>query len=434
MIKQYLLDTKLLLSSPLAIHSFDDNIVVISEDTIAELNEKSYMPTATGRHAQEALKLIAESLAAGGNLPNKGQLCILERKKYAYQNATGGDSTIRALKILTQVSPTTLVTNDNGHRVWALHENLSVEPFLRERVPQEQYLGRRKVHLSSDSIQALIRDRRLESVQLFPDESFTENEFLEIRCLDNPSISALAMYRNETVNLIPQSFRAYGIKPKNAGQRFALSALLAPVDEIPLVVLKGPAGTAKTFLALAAALQKTIEEKEYDSILVSRPNTKFDNDIGYLKGSEEEKIGPLIRPVMDNLKQLCRLSEPVKKGTMNTSNFVNDIFSQGLIEAQAMAYMRGRSISNNFILIDECQNMNQTQAFGITTRVGTNSKVVLVGDPEQIDTPELDTQNNGLSYVSEMMRGSSLCAQVTFSSHECVRSPLALETIKRMTQ
>lgn len=447
--KKFLLDTGIIVGDPRSILNFDEHDVYITEDTLIELNERRGMPGEHGAHIREALKLISEFYTRDSRqLPGGGKLNIIMRSKYARKQGSGHNSPlINALRWLidnpelndlhASSGDYILISNDSGNRIWASEAGLRVEPYRHEQVstPPEQYKGRCELYASSDAVDALHASHELPASEVdLNGYKLTENEFVILKDVCNSSHTALAIHRNGILRLIPPSTRPYGVTPRKVGQQFALYALMAPVDEIPLVILKGPAGTAKTFLSLAAGLQQAVNDSTYDRILVSRPNIKFDNDIGYLKGSEEEKIGPLIRPVVDNLELLCRTTEPVKRGPMNLNNYVQDLFNQGKVVAQAMAYMRGRSVANTYILIDEAQNTTQAQAFGIVSRVGAGSKVVLAGDPEQIDTPELDTRNNGLIYTSEKMRGSSLCAQITFEPEECVRSPLALESITRMSQ
>lgn len=467
--KTFLLDTGILLSSPRAIFSFDEHDVFICYDTIRELTAMRKTPGETGANAREALRLIAEY--ANRQLPGEqsGSLYIYSQgafqggaqvNHYDYRNGTGETPTgvpscvssttsvnayhteaaslpiIKAYhEIAAMRKNPILVSNNSMTKICATMECVNIQPYLHERVapPLEQYRGRRTAYVSSELIDELYRKKVVSvSPGEFGDEPLSDNEYLVLQDSSDEQHTALARYRSGKLYTLCD-VKPYGVSPRKVGQRFAIDALMAPVEEIPLVILKGPAGTAKTFLSLAAGLEQTLNEQVYDRILVSRPNIKFDNDIGYLKGSEEEKIGPLIRPVMDNLELLCRTTAPVRKGAATINSYVQDLFNNGTVAAQAMAYMRGRSVANTYIIIDEAQNMSPTQAFGIISRVGVGAKVVLAGDPEQIDNPELDSRNNGLSYASEKMQGSPYCAQVAFEPEECVRSELALEAIRRMS-
>ena len=176
------------------------------------------------------------------------------------------------------------------------------------------------------------------------------------------------------------------------------------------------------------------EERPYRKILVCRPNAQFDADIGFLPGSEQEKISPLMRPIVDNLEILLDL-EGKKKERRSEEELrgrIDYLFDTGVITAEAMNFMRGRSITDTWLVIDEAQNLTPRQVKGIITRVGKGTKVVLLGDPAQIDHPLLDTRSNGLTYASARMRGSPLCAQLTMLPDECERSALALDAAMRM--
>ena len=432
--KTFLLDTGILLSSPQAMLNFDEHNVVVSYGTICELEEFRKTPGETGANAREALRQISDHM--NKSLPGGGKLSVLSRD--SYREMEGEKEIIKAYRCLEQTDKKAiLVSNTNMTKILASIHGINTEPYLTEQVaaPLQQYRGRRDLFATESFIKALLSKKSIpvQKGQFGEESPLVENEFLIIHNVSNPSSTVLGMHRAGNIHLLQMDGQVYGVTPRKVAQRFALAALMAPVEDIPLVILKGPAGTAKTFLSLAAGLEQTVTNHVYDRILVSRPNVKFDSDIGYLKGSEEEKIGPLIRPVMDNLELLCRTEAPVHKGNNPITNYVQDLFNNGTIAAQAMAYMRGRSVANTYIIIDEAQNMTPLQAFGIVSRVGVGSKVVLAGDPEQIDNPELDRRNNGLSYASEKMRGSTACAQITFDPEDCVRSELALEALKRMS-
>lgn len=445
MAKKYILDTGILLTSPHAINHFDEHDVILPAATIETLSGMRSSPGEQGANAREALRLIDVARGNGDKLPGGGQLIIVPTPS-AQQDVDGAfpwtaknsenDVVRTAMKLSGKggADAAVLVSNNSAVRIKAAQCGVKVESYRTQQVvePTQQYKGRRELFVLGSVIDALFTNNSVPISQFeIKGDALQPNEYVSLIDICIPSHCALARHFNGQLLPLCKNMNPYGIKPRNAGQRLAIDALMNP--EIKLVILKGPAGTAKTFLGIGAGLELTLNESVYDRILVARPNTKFDDDIGYLKGTEEEKIGPLIRPVMDNLSILCKVKGGEEKDGVRTDNYVQELFANGTISAQAMAYMRGRSIANTFILIDEAQNMNPAQAFGIISRVGVGSKVVLAGDPEQIDSPELDSRNNGLSYASECMRGSLLCAQVAFEKDECVRSDLALDAIRRMS-
>ena len=258
------------------------------------------------------------------------------------------------------------------------------------------------------------------------------NQFLSLQCGD---YKRLACFDGEKIRKLKfQSEKPFGVCPRNVGQFFAQEALMTTADEVPLVILKGSAGTSKTFYCLACGLEQVAETNKYKRVLICRPNVKFDEDIGYLKGTEMDKILPLIRPSLDNLEALITLND--KKGEVRDSyelqDTVQEFFDRGWVTAEALAYLRGRSITNTFIIIDEAQNATPNQILGIITRAGAGSKICIIGDLEQIDTPRLDKYNNGLAFASERMKGSKLTMQLTFSDDECTRSELAKEAAEKL--
>lgn len=169
------------------------------------------------------------------------------------------------------------------------------------------------------------------------------------------------------------------------------------------------------------------------NILICRPNAQFDDDIGFLPGDEQEKISPLMRPIIDNLEQLIDSSEEERyDDEEELRGKVEEIFARGLVQAEALNFIRGRSIVKTYLIIDEAQNTTPDQIKGIITRAGKDTKIILLGDPNQIDRSFLDERTNGLSYASEHMKGSPLCWQITMSAQECERSALAMEAVKRL--
>jgi len=262
------------------------------------------------------------------------------------------------------------------------------------------------------------------------------NQFLIIHSFTNEKHTALGRFDGK--GIVPLFFlqeRPFGVAPRNAGQKFMQEALMTDADKAPLVIIKGPAGTAKTFYSLAVGLHKIMIEqrKLYRKILVCRPNVRLDEDIGFLPGSEQDKIAPFLRPVIDNLEVLIDNDENERYSSeKELRDKVDELFDRKIINAEAIAFIRGRSIVKQWIIIDEAQNLTPKQVKGIITRAGVGTKIVLIGDPEQIDQPFLDIRTNGLCYASERMKGSKLCYQVTLYDEECERSELAYESAKRM--
>ena len=206
-------------------------------------------------------------------------------------------------------------------------------------------------------------------------------------------------------------------------------------EEAPLVIIKGPAGTAKTFYSLAVGLYKYMETRprEYHHILICRPHAMLDEGLGFLPGSEAEKLEPYMRSIKDNLFTLMSGNSALEeKEVAQTEDTVNMLFEKRIIQAEALAYQRGRSLQKYWVLFDEMQNSTPRQAKAVLTRSGLGTKLIMLGDPAQIDNPLLDSQSNGLSYAGEKMMGSKLCFQVTMLPEECERSPLAADAAIRL--
>ena len=195
------------------------------------------------------------------------------------------------------------------------------------------------------------------------------------------------------------------------------------------------AGTAKTFYSLAVGLDKVYNNMtgEYRRIIICRPNAQFDDDIGFLPGDEQEKIAPLMRPIIDNLEQILDSdAERRYDDEAELSDKIQEVFERGIIQTEALNFIRGRSIVKTYLIIDEAQNMTPNQVKGIITRAGAGTKIILLGDPKQIDKPFLDEKTNGLSYAAKYMKGSPYCWQITLSADECERSELAMDAVKRL--
>ena len=456
MVKAYILDTNILLDSPRAIFGFDDNTVIITGTTLQELDSKKTAPGELGFNARETCRIIEKlrlkgDLTAGVPMDNAGVFkVILNAGQWHMPSGYSEDkpdnqiiNTVLDIKknqghMFNQVI---LVTNDTSMRINASVCAAAccfsdfVESYRNDHVSSaEMYTGKRELQVSKEAIDYIYKNKMLPPEAIFRGDipEPVENEFF---ILQSDQSSALAVYRNHELKLIDtKTLHPCHVQPKNASQTFALWALMQPVEEIPFVILKGPAGTAKTFLSLAAGLDQAYDSRahrSYDSVLISRNNVMADADFGYLPGELEDKMNPLLAPFFDNLESLLRGNSDEDRECI--SRQIEDMIDSGVIEICALAYMRGRSITNKFLIVDETQNATRSQIRDIITRAGSGCKIVICGDPEQIDAHNLDKLNNGLVFASEKMKGSPVCAQISFTEEESVRSELAKEAIKRLT-
>ena len=452
--KIYVLDTNVLIQSPYSLLSFEDNTVILPIVCLEELDGLKNDDGERGAIARECIRFL-ENLRLNGNLlkgvklSTGGTLRIEANFIHTDLPEEFSDKNDnRVLKVCkglsTKNTSVTLVTKDILVRLKAQMIGLNAEDFTTEQSPtlSDQYTGRAVVYTSENNFSSF-KKKGISENDVYTIENgkktkiqAVKNQFFIILSDENVKKSLLGRFDGKyIVPLETLKKEPFGVRPKNVGQRFLQEALFADADLIPLVIVKGAAGTAKTFYSLAVGLEKIIgsEERVYRKILITRPNVQFDEDIGFLPGSEQDKIAPFLRPIIDNLEILVDRNETERyKSEKQLRGKIDELFERGIITAEALNFIRGRTITHTFLIIDEAQNLTPKQAKGIITRVGKGTKVVLLGDPQQIDHPLLDERTNGLSYASERMKGSELCYQITMQSDECERSPLAYDAANRM--
>lgn len=456
--KTYVLDTNVILYSPSAILSFGENDVIIPEVVLEELDSFKKDKSDLGANARYAARLIDKlrlegKLNEGIELENGGRLRV-EMNHYdtkiplSWSKEKADNRILQVCKGLKeQGEDVWLITKDIFQRIKADAVDINVDDFYEKFVPEydNQYTGRIEVFVSSEKLQEFFSKKVLkastllnynETLEEYTTPSLFMNQFLIIHSMENPKQTALGRYDGKNVvPLYSKDSKPLGVVPRNVGQRFMLEALSMDAIKAPLVIVKGPAGTAKTLFSLAVGLQKILQDnsEHYRRILVCRPNVTMDEDIGFLPGTEQEKISPFMRPIFDNLEILVDSDEKERyKNEKELTDKIKDLFDRRIITTEAVAYLRGRSIVKNWVIIDEAQNLSPKQVKTIITRVGEGTKLILIGDPEQIDHPFLDSRSNGLCYASEKMKGSELCYQVTLKYDECERSPLAYEGSKKL--
>jgi PhoH-like ATPase len=421
----YLLDTNVLLHDATALEAFEGHDIVLTVDVLEELDHFKRENDELGRNARRVIRAI-DALRARGNLrngvplPHGGRLFVLV-DTYLDLLPRGLDGNIPDNRILAaglhlvgEGLQVVFVTKDINARVKGDALGLVSEDLQRSTVNfEELYTGWRELETPGEAIDAFYHGETLA-----PPEPLLPNEGILLRAAENPKQTALGIFRQESGRVEPlkhEGSRPWGLHPLNLQQRFALELLMRP--DIQLVTMLGQAGTGKTLLALAVGLQKVAEEKRYRKILVSRPIMPLGRDIGYLPGSKDEKLESWMEPIYDNLQWL------VDPELEKSGDKVQYLFDAGVIEVEAVTYIRGRSLPKLFIIIDEAQNLTPHEVKTVISRAGADSKVILTGDAYQIDNPYLDASSNGLTYVVERFKREPIYGHITLVKSE--RSELA---------
>ncbi|MFC3869522.1 PhoH family protein [Cytobacillus kochii] len=418
--KIYVLDTNVLLQDPNSIYSFEDNEVVIPAVVLEEVDSKKRYMDEIGRNARQVSRMI-DSMRQSGKLheqillENGGSLRIELNHRSFHQlqeifvEKTNDNRILAVAKNLSLEEetkeggrPVILVSKDALVRVKADAIGLLSEDFLSDRVIENEhiYTGFLEVYLHLDMVNEFYSQGEL-SLNKVGNHSFYPNQFVILKDALGSSASALGIVdqtKGKLKKLIFDYDHIWGIKPRNVQQTMALELLLR--RDLPLVTLIGKAGTGKTLLALAAGLMQTEDLGDFKKLLVARPIVPVGKDLGFLPGEKEEKLRPWMQPIHDNLEYLFNVKKPGELDAI--------LAGMGSIEVEALSYIRGRSIPDQFIIIDEAQNLTKHEVKTILTRVGEGSKIVLMGDPEQIDHPYLDAYNNGLTYVVEKFKDQKI--------------------------
>lgn len=429
--KVFVLDTNVLLHDPRAIFSFDDNDVVIPIVVIEELDKFKKGIDEIGRNARQVSRILDEyrqkgKLSQGVALEKGGTLRVeLNHQSTEYLPneliPTKADNRIlaTAMNLKHDNLPVILVTKDTNLRIKADAVGLHAEDFESETITiDELYSGEVEFPVQPGAIEDFYSKGELAAGEPKP----FPNQFMLIKNSANPSQTALARYSQQKMALVPivsTKHGIWGINARNKQQQFAMDLLLN--DEIRLVTLVGKAGTGKTLLALAAGLEKTIEARSFLRLVVSRPVFPMGKDIGFLPGDIEEKLKPWMQPIRDNLDFLVGSSGG--PGRVKGKKDLQSLFDLGMIEVEPLTYIRGRSMPNQYLIVDEAQNLTPHEIKTIITRAGEGTKIVLTGDPYQIDNPYIDSSSNGLSYVVERFKEESIAGHITLVKGE--RSDLA---------
>jgi PhoH-like ATPase len=403
----YVLDTNVLLHDPNALFAFEENHVVIPLSVVEEIDNHKKRQDEIGRNARAVSRRLDElrsvgQLSEGVRLPTGGILHVEINHQAAIEFPWGLDPKKYDNRILAVVhnlqkektNRAVLVSKDLNLRIKADVMGISAEDYHNDKVDyRDLYAGFREIHVAPEELNRFYGERRLKwdrHPAPYP------QEFVVLKNSAEGSQSALCRYLNGAMHpLIHEESFNWGVKARNKEQKFALELLLN--DSIKVITLVGSAGTGKTLLALAVGLEKVLEKGDYKRLLIMRPVIPVGDDLGYLPGTKEEKLRPWMQPIYDNLEYLFRESA-------DPFHVLDHHMDRGVIQLETFTYIRGRSIPGQFILCDEAQNLTPNMIKALITRVGEGTKIVLTGDPEQIDHPYLDSSSNGLTYLVEKLK------------------------------
>lgn len=443
--KTFILDTNVLLNDTNSIYAFDEHDVIIPLAVLEELDNQKSRQDEVGKNARLISRILDElrkegNLNKGILLPNGGTLKISPADYDVKLDLPGELDSSKIDNVIIGFAHSMtqkghdciLVSKDINVRVKCDSLGVKSEDYLKMRIADtrdEMYRGVTKITLSDEQIEQFYNNEPL----IVDDSTLWPNEILVIK---NPEESKSAIARfissDKPLKRIHNSKDVFGLVPRNKEQQFSLDLLLD--DSVKLVSLIGPSGTGKTLLAVAAGMQQVLGAgSKFDKLIITRPVQPVGKDIGFLPGTLEEKMDPWIAPVKDNLNFLVGnkfggKKQKVKKDGDPEKEFKRDpylemLFEDGRIEVEAIAFIRGRSIPNSFIIIDEAQNLSIHELKTIITRVGDGTKIVLTGDIEQIDNIHVDIFTNGLTYAVEKFKEFPIAGHITLIKGE--RSELA---------
>jgi PhoH-like ATPase len=429
--KNYVLDTNVLLHDPYAFDAFEDNNVIIPIYVIEEIDGFKKSQDELGRNARTVSRALDHfrsqgSLSEGVALRGGGTLKIIFAPANAVlpahlRSSHQKDDLILSVALRVKKSdkdvPTIFVTMDSNLRIRADALTILSEDYERGHVRHsEVYTGQGEAFVPPEAMTKLHKDGEAP----LPAGEFFANQYLTLKDDTNLAHTTLARVAPQGNRLVPVRVPTrpiWGIKPRNREQSFAMDLLLD--RRVSLVTLVGKAGTGKTLVAVACGLHCVTDEKIQERLLISRPVFPLGKDIGFLPGTVEEKLNPWMQPIYDSVDFLLSASSKEKKDNRPYGGLMD----MNIMQIEPLTYIRGRSIPNQYMIVDEAQNLTPHEVKTILTRAGEGTKIVLTGDPYQIDHPYLDSLSNGLAYVVARFKGADIAGTVTLEKGE--RSPLA---------
>jgi PhoH-like ATPase len=431
--KTFVLDTNVVLHDPLAVYKFEDNTVVLPIFVIEEVDQFKKELSELGQNARQLSRMLDDLRSHNGHTLDQGvplestggTLRVAVPPEMPNRTRSHGEMDRFILQMALDLrdenpgEPLVFVTMDTNLRIRADALGLRAETYEGGRVSiDELYSGIITVDASRDLVDHLAKRELVEAkdveAQLYPHAGVVLREH------DRPRHTALGRFDPKSGTIVPLRVGREGVwrvRPRNLEQYFALDMLLSP--DIHLLTLVGKAGTGKTLLAIAAGLQSVVQDAAYSRMLVSRPIFPMGRDVGYLPGTVEEKLNPWMQPIFDNLEYIFSSG----RGRMSEHRNYEELVASGVIQVEPLTYIRGRSLPNQFLVVDEAQNLTPHQVKTVITRCGADTKIVLTGDPYQIDNPYVDAASNGLTVVAQRFQHEDIGAHVTLVKGE--RSELA---------
>lgn len=425
--KNYVLDTNVLLHDPYSIFKFEDNDLLIPIYVIEEIDNFKRDAAERGRNARTVVRLLDGlrekhgCLSSGVPVGEGGELRVFVPEKkpvlsIALNPASGDHAIIQTALNLRDSDPnkkTIFVTMDVSLRIRADALGLQTQAYENQTVDPDA--------LESDIVELEVTTEQLDhffregNLDLETEVLIPQNGSVMLRGPGTATRTGLGRYdgvQKRVRALITPREGVAGIRPRNREQAFALDLLLD--DSVKLVTLLGMAGTGKTLLALAAGLSRVVEDGAYSRLLISRPVMPMGRDIGFLPGDIEEKLAPWMQPLYDNLEYLLVAGGNRRRGFRG----FEELLDSGQIQVEPLTYIRGRSLPQQFVIVDEAQNLTPHEVKTVVTRCGEGTKIVLTGDPYQIDNPYVDATSNGLAVAADRLRNEVLAGHVVLSKGE----------------
>jgi PhoH-like ATPase len=421
--KTYVLDTNVFLTNSNSIFEYNSNDIIVPLKVLDEIDNHKKRQDGVGLNARSTIRIL-DSFRDRGNLfkgvriaKGKGVLSVrgydIEDLPQSCDLQSADNEIITTAITESKKNPkrkVILVTRDINMRVKCDALAILTEDYVTNKVVtdlNQLYTGFKK-HLVDDQLIDQIYSGEKISFEK-SDGKFFNNQFVMLVSNANEKKTALVRFKSydaPLIKILDLKENVWGMRPRNKEQMFALNALLDP--NIPIITLVGKAGCGKTLLAIASGLEQVLETHQHKKLVISRPIQPLGKDIGYLPGTMEEKMRPWLMPIQDNIDFLLN----------GKKDHMTHLFEDGTIQVEALTYIRGRTMSNAFIIIDEAQNLTTHELKTIITRVGENTKIVLTGDIEQIDSVYLDSTSNGLSYAVEKFKTHQLAAHITLVKGE----------------